>query len=269
MFGGLTFLIPLAIGLPVCYYLLGYSLETSLLTAGMFSTHTLVAYPIASRLGIVKHESVALTVGGTIITDTAVLLLLPVITASAQGHSSWEIWKGLLISAPFFLVIVLFGVPRFARWFLKSAGSEPYAQYIFVLATVFFVAFLSELAGLEPIIGAFAAGLALNRLIPHTSPLMNRIEFVGNALFIPIFLISVGMIINLGVLTQGPKALIVAAALTTVALAGKWVAAGVTSWVFGYSSAERQLIFGLSSSHAAAALTSGYSTGVVTSLMRL
>ncbi|MBK7476715.1 MAG: cation:proton antiporter [Haliscomenobacter sp.] len=254
VFGGLTFLIPLAIGLPVCYYLLGYSFETSLLTAGMFSTHTLVAYPIASRLGIVKHESVALTVGGTIITDTAVLLLLPVITASAQGHSSLEVWKGLMISAPIFLLVVLFAVPRFSRWFLKSAGSEPYSQYVFVLATVFFVAFLSELAGLEPIIGAFAAGLALNRLIPHTSPLMNRVEFVGNALFIPIFLISVGMIINLDVLTQGPKALIVATALTAVALAGKWLAAGVTSWVFGYSSAERQLIFGLSSSHAAATL---------------
>lgn len=254
VFGALTFILPLVIGFPVCYYLLGYGFYTSLLTASMFSTHTLVAYPIASRLGINRHESVALTVGGTIITDTAVLLMLPLIAASAKGGSNQEVWLRLAITCPVFLGVVVYLVPRFSRWFLKSAGSEPYAQYIFVLSTVFFIAFMAELSGLEPIIGAFAAGLALNRLIPHTSTLMNRIEFVGNALFIPIFLISVGMIVDLAVLTKGPQALIVAAVLTVVALVGKWVAAWTTGLIFKYSHAERNLIFGLSSSHAAATL---------------
>lgn len=254
IFGMLTFLFPLSIGFPVCYYLLGYGFETSLLTAGMFSTHTLVAYPIVSRLGIVKHESVTLTVGGTIITDTAVLLLFPVITASAYGRSGLEVWTSMLISGPVFLLFAFYLAPKAANWFFKSAGSDPYAQYIFVLSVVFLTAFLSELAGLEPIIGAFAAGLALNRLIPHTSALMNRIEFVGNALFIPFFLISVGMIINLDILTRGPQALIVAGVLTVVALFGKWIAAWLTALIFKYSRAERNLIFGLSSSHAAATL---------------
>lgn len=266
VFGGLTFFLPLVIGFPVCYYVLGYGFYTSLLTAGMFSTHTLVAYPIASRLGIIQHEGVAITVGGTIITDTAVLLLLPVITASAQGVSVEDVWLRLLITCSVFLVVVIFFVPRFARWFLKSAGSEPYAQYVFVLSIVFFVAFLAELSGLEPIIGAFAAGMALNKLIPHTSTLMNRIEFVGNALFIPFFLISVGMIINLEVITHGSHAIIVALVLTFVALFGKWAAAWMTGTIFNYSKAERGLIFGLSSSHAAATLAIilvGFRIGVI------
>ena len=101
-------------------------------------------------------------------------------------------------------------IPPFARWFFNRLESEHYSHYIFVLSIVFFAAFLSQVAGVEPIIGAFAAGLALNRLIPHSSALMNRIEFIGNALFIPFFLISVGMIVDIRVLLTGPTAWIVA-----------------------------------------------------------
>lgn len=256
-FGVLVFLLPQLIGFPVLYYGLHYSFYTSLLTASMLATYTLVTYPIVSRLGIVRHQSVAVVVGGLIITDTSVLLMLPVITASAQGGSSQEVWTRLLITCPIFLLVAVFVIPRFARWFLKSAGSEPYAQYIFVLSVVFFVAFMAELAGLEPIIGAFTAGLSLNRLIPHTSTLMNRIEFVGNALFIPFFLISVGMIINLDVLMQGSGALLVAVSLIGLSLAGKWIAAWITAWVFRFSRAEQGLIFGLSSAKAAATLAMG------------
>jgi len=131
---------------------------------------------------------------------------------------------------------------------------------------VFFAAFLSEVAGLEPIIGAFAAGMALNSLIPHTSSLMNRLEFVGNSLFIPFFLISVGMLINFQVITQGPYAIIIAVTLTVVALIGKYLAAWVTAAIFRYSKAYRNLIFGLSSSHAAATIAVimvGFRLGIV------
>jgi Kef-type K+ transport system membrane component KefB len=254
VFGLLTFILPISIGFPVCYYLLDYAFNASLLTASMFATHTLIAYPIVSRLGISKNEAVAVTVGGTIFTDTAVLVVLAVISGSAAGGSTNQLWMRLGISFAIFLLLVVFAVPRIAAWFFKRLEDEKNAHFIFVLSIVFICAFIAELSGLEPIIGAFAAGLTLNRLIPHTSSLMNRIEFVGNSLFIPFFLISVGMLIDVRVLTHGPQALIVAAALTIVALTGKWLAARLTSIIFRYTRAQRKLIFGLSSAHAAATL---------------
>lgn len=254
LFGVLTFILPLSIGYPVCHYLLGYEVSTSLLIASMFSTHTLVAYPIVSRLGIVRNEAVAITVGGTILTDTAVLLLLAIITGLATGGLNQEFWARISISLAVFLVVVVFVVPRLSAWFFKKLESEKNSHFIFVLSMVFFSAFMAEMAGLEPIIGAFAAGLALNRLIPHTSPLMNRIEFVGNSLFIPFFLISVGMIIDTSVLLKGPEALMIALVLTTVAISTKWLAAWITGALVRYNAGQRNLIFGLSSSHAAATL---------------
>lgn len=265
-FGALTFFVPILLGIPVCYYFLGFSLTTSILIASMFATHTLVAYPIASRLGIIKSEAVAIAVGGTIITDTAVLLILTLITGSVNGELNAEFWIRLVISISIFIAIVFLLFPPMASWFFKNLEAEKTSQYIFVLAMVFLSAFLSQLAGVEPIIGAFMAGLALNRLIPHTSPLMNRIEFVGNALFIPFFLISVGMLVDLRVLLKGPEALIVAGTLTTVALGGKWLAAFFTQKIFGYTRNQRDVIFGLSSAHAAATLAVilvGFKIGLV------
>src|SRR5690606_10934350 len=141
-----------------------------------------------------------------------------------------------------------------AKWFFRKVESEKTTHYIFVLSTVFFAAFLAEIAGLEPIIGAFMAGLALNRLIPHSSALMNRIEFIGNSIFIPFFLISVGMIVDISVLLQGPTAIIIALTLIAISVSGKWSAAFLTQKIFRYTGAQRQLIYGLSGSHAAAAL---------------
>lgn len=266
LFGFFTFILPLAIGYPLCHYLLGYNVYTSLMTAGMFATHTLVAYPIVNRLGITKQEPVAIAVGGTIFTDTAVLVLLPIVLALAAGSFSHALWIRLLIGFLFFSFMVAVVVPRVSRWFFRTLEGEKYSHFIYVLAVVFFCAFLAELIGLEPIIGAFGAGLALNRLIPHTSPLMNRIEFAGNSLFIPFFLISVGMIIDLEVVTKNFNALTIAGVLTVAALAGKWLAAYVTSAVFRYNSTQRNLIFGLSSAHAAATLAIiliGYEAGII------
>lgn len=266
IFGLFTFIFPISIGLPVCYYLLGYEFNTSLLIASMFATHTLIAYPIVNRLGIAKNQAVAITVGGTILTDTAVLVILAIISGTATGEASSELWTRLVISILVFSGIVYFGIPRIASWFFRRLEDEKNAHFIFVLLVVFLTAFIAELAGLEPIIGAFAAGLSLNRLIPHTSSLMNRIEFVGNALFIPFFLISVGMLIDFRVLTSGPQALLVALVLTVVALAGKWIAAQLTGRIFKYSKEQNNLIFGLSSAHAAATLAVilvGYNLGLI------
>ncbi|MRX68718.1 transporter, CPA2 family [Flavobacterium resistens] len=254
LFGFFTFIIPLSIGFPVCYYLLQYGFNASFLTASMFATHTLVAYPIVSKLGIAKNQAVAITVGGTILTDTAVLIILAVIMGSSQGSLNQAFWIKLTVSLAIFSAIMFLVIPRIAKWFFKKLESEKHAHYIFVLSVVFFAAFLAEVAGVEPIIGAFVAGLALNPLIPHSSALMNRIEFIGNSLFIPFFLISVGMLVDVSVILSGPTALIVAATLSVVAIFGKWTAAFFTQIVFRYTKTERQLIFGLSSAHAAATL---------------
>jgi Kef-type K+ transport system membrane component KefB len=254
LFGILTFTIPISIGFPVCYYLLNYGLNASFLTASMFATHTLVAYPIVSKMGISKNQAVAITVGGTILTDTAVLIILAIVMGHSQGTLDQDFWIRLGISLTIFSAIIFLLIPVIARWFFRKLESEKHSHYIFVLSIVFFSAFLAKVAGIEPIVGAFAAGLALNRLIPNSSALMNRIEFIGNSLFIPFFLISVGMLVDVRVIFNGPMALIIAATLTIVALFGKWVAALFTQLIFRYSAAQRQLIFGLSSSHAAATI---------------
>lgn len=254
LFGFYTFFIPIIIGFPVCYYILGYDLFPSILIASMFATHTLVTYPIVNRYGISKNEAVAIAIGGTILTDTAVLIILAVITGASQGEINQQFWVTLGISFLVFLFIMFGVIPRIAKWFFQRFQTEKTGDYIFVLTVVFFSAFVAEMASLEPIIGAFAAGLALNKLIPHSSALMNRIEFIGNAIFIPFFLISVGMIVDVSVLAKGPTALIVAGVLTLVSVSGKFLAATATQLTFKYSKSQRNVIFGLSNAHAAATL---------------
>ncbi len=266
LFGFLTFTIPISIGFPVCHYLLGFDFNASLLTSSMFATHTLVTYPIVSKLGLSKNAAVAITVGGTILTDTAVLIILAIILGSHNGGLTQEFWIRLGISLVLFSAFMFLVIPRIAKWFFRKLESEKHSHYIFVLSVVFFSAFLAEIAGLESIIGAFVAGLALNKLIPHSSALMNRIEFIGNSLFIPFFLISVGMIVDINVILSGPMALIIAGTLTIVAIFGKWAAAFFTQIIFRFSKGQRKLIFGLSSAHAAATLAIilvGYKAGIV------
>lgn len=253
-FGILTFIIPITLGFPICYYGLKLGFMASLLTSSMFATHTLVAFPIVSKYGLTKRPSVAISIGGTILTDTAVLIILAVISSSTTGSLNQEFWFRLISSLLIFSLILFFLIPKIARWFFSKLESEKSSHYIFVLSIVFFSAFLAEMAGVEHIIGAFVAGLVLNKLIPHTSALMNRIEFIGNALFIPFFLISVGMVVDLKVLFHGYWALTIAVVLTTFAIFSKWFAALLLQVIFKMSTAERQIIFGLSTAHAAATL---------------
>ncbi|MCC9165366.1 cation:proton antiporter [Pontibacter harenae] len=266
IFGAFTFSIPMLLGVVVSIYVLNLSMISSVLLASMFASHTLLAYPIASRLGVTKNRAVNITVGGTIITDTLALLVLAVITKASTGELDTQFWIQLGISLAIFSFIVLWVFPRVTRWFFKSYETDGVAHYIFVLAMVFLSAFLAELAGIEPIIGSFVAGLALNPLIPHTSPLMNRIEFVGNALFIPFFLIGVGMLVDLRVLFNGPEALLVAGAMVVVATSAKWLAAFITQKVLRFSNTEGLLMFGLSNAQAAATLAAvliGYRIGLL------
>jgi Kef-type K+ transport system membrane component KefB len=265
VFGAFTFIIPQMVGTWVGIYVLGFSLVSSILLASMFASHTLLAYPIVRRLGIVRLEAVAVTVGGTMITGTAALLILAVIAGAHQGELTILLGLRLLVLSVALVFAVLYLFPRLATWFFKYGQMDGVLQYIFVMALVFAAALLAELSGLDAIIGAFLAGLALNRLVPGTSPLMNRIEFVGNALFIPFFLLSVGMLVDVRLLFQEPQALYVAAVMIVVATGCKWLAALVTQKVLGYSATERNLIFGLSNAQAAATLAAvaiGYNIGL-------
>lgn len=252
-FGIVTFLFPMTLGFLAAFYLLKFSLLSSLLLGAMFSSHTLLAYPIASKYGISRIRSVTLTIGGTIITDILALLVLATVTGMTRGDISTAFWLRLGISTLVFGAIIFFIYPLIARWFFKNF-EEPVSQYIFVLAMVFLGAFLAQVAGLEPIIGAFIAGLSLNPFIPHSSPLMNRIEFVGNAFFIPFFLISVGMLVDFRVLFRGYNALLVAGLMVVIAIVAKYIAAFVTQKTFRLSGQERQMIFGLSTARVGATL---------------
>jgi Kef-type K+ transport system membrane component KefB len=254
VFGILTFIIPMIFGYPICYYLLGLDFNASLLISSMFATHTLVAYPIVSGFGISKKLPVAISVGGTILTDTAVLIIFAIILGNHYGSLNGEFWLKLIVSLLIFSVIMFAIIPKIARWFFQKLDSEKHAHFIFVLSILFLSAFLAEASGLESIIGAFVAGLALNKLIPHSSALMNRIEYIGNSLFIPFFLISVGMIVDISVLLNGYMAITVALTLTASALLGKYFAAKIIQYTFKFTKYQGNLIFGLTSAHAAATL---------------
>ena len=202
VFGLFTFAMPMLLGVSTAYFLLKFDLPSSIILSCIFASHTLLAYPIASKYGISRIRSVTLTIGGTIITDLLALLMLAVVVGMTKGDMDSTFWMQLSISTLIFGTVVLYGFPFITRWFFKKFDDHV-SQYIFVLAMVFLGSFLAEVAGLEAIIGAFLAGLALNKFIPHTSALMNRIEFVGNAFFIPFFLISVGMLVDFRVIFKG------------------------------------------------------------------
>ena len=265
LFGMLTFLIPMALGTIAGYWLLELSVMSSVLLASMFASHTLIAYPILSKLGVTKNRAVNISVGGTMITDTLALLVLAVIVGMNAGVVDTAFWTKLSVSMVLFGLTVVFVFPVIARWFLKRFD-DSVSQYIFVLVMVFLGAVLAELAGIEAIVGAFLSGLALNRLIPSTSSLMNRIEFVGNAVFIPFFLIGVGMLVDYKAFFKDFETIKVAAVMTVVATVAKYAAAWLTQKSLGFSADERRIIFGLSNAQAAATLAAvlvGFNVGLL------
>ncbi len=252
-FGGYTFVIPFVIGISAAHFILHYNWLTSFLFASIFSSHTLISYPIVSKLGVVKNRAVNVTVGGTVITDILALLVLAIVVGMTTGEVNAAFWTQLSVGIVLFAAVVLFGFPIIARWFFKKVDDK-ISQYIFVLVMIYLAALLAEVAGVEAIIGAFLAGLALNKLIPHTSSLMNRVEFVGNAIFIPFFLISVGMLIDFTVFFKDLETIKVAFLMITISIGGKYLASIATQKSFSYTKPEGGIIFGLSSASAAATL---------------
>jgi Kef-type K+ transport system membrane component KefB len=253
LFGLYTFLLPMTLGTLSGVYLLNFSLASSILLASMFASHTLLAYPILSKLGVTKNRAVNIAVGGTVITDTLALLVLAIIVGMSLGEVNAFFWTKLTVSIIIFGVIIIILFPIIGHWFFKRYD-DSVSQYIFVLMMVFLGAVLAELAGIEAIIGAFLSGLALNRLIPSTSPLMNRVSFVGNAIFIPFFLIGVGMLVDYRTFIQGYEAIKVAFVMTAVSTIAKYGASWLTQKSLRLTIDERRIIFGLSNAQAAATL---------------
>ena len=249
VFGVLTFFIPFSIGMWVGMSFLKFSVGTSMLLSSIFASHTLVAYPIVGRYGMSRHVSVSISIGGTMFALTVALFVSGIYKGELDSGS----WIWFIVKCVGYCAFVFLVFPKFARWFFRKY-EDNVMQYIFVLALVFLSAALAELAGMEGIFGAFLAGLVLNRLIPHVSPLMNRTEFVGNALFIPYFLIGVGMLINLGALFSGGDTIKVVVVMLVVATVTKWIAAWITQLIYRMSKSSRQMMFGLSNAHAAGAL---------------
>ncbi len=252
-FGLLTFGLPMLVGTLANWSLLGYGLVAAVLMAAMYASHTLLAYPIVMRFGHTQRRSVNLAVGGTIVADTLTLLVLAVIGGMFKEgvHGPYWLWLVLKVIALGILIVITF--PRLCRWFFRKVD-DGVVQYIFVLLLVFLGAGLMETVGMEGILGAFLVGIVLNRTIPASSPLMSHIEFVGNALFIPYFLIGVGMIINLRVIFGSLHGFGVALGMVVIATFCKWLAARTGQAVFHLRRADGHLLFGLTGARAAATL---------------
>ncbi len=254
VFGILTFAIPLILGILSGLYILDFSFASSVLLASIYGSHTLLTYPIVSRYALSHQRSVTVTIGGTAVAVALSLLVLAMVDGMFQGGNSASYWILLAVKVTIITLLICWLLPRIARWFFRKYD-DSVSHYVFVLAVLFMGGGLMELAGMEGILGAFLVGLVLNPLIPRVSPLMNRIEFVGNAIFIPYFLIGVGMIIDLGALFGSWGAWKVAGVMTFIAALSKWLAAFATQKIYKMTSTERLMMFGLSNAKAVVTLT--------------
>jgi Kef-type K+ transport system membrane component KefB/phage gp36-like protein len=265
-FGLYTFLVPMILGTVSAVFLLHFDLMTSVLLASMYASHTLLAYPVVSRFGLTRSPAVIITVAGTIVTVLGALLVLAgVVSIHTEGAFNWSFLWRLAGSMSLYWVGVVYVYPRLTRWFFKKYN-DSVAQFIYILALVLLASWVAQMIGLESVLGAFFAGLVLNRYIPNLSPLMNRIEFVGNAIFIPYFLIGVGMLINIKVVASSWQTLYVAAVMSAVATLCKWIAAWLTQKTFKMTAVDRSMMFGLSNAQAAATLAAvmiGYQIGLL------
>lgn len=253
IFGLATFLVPMILGTGAMMAI-GYGLLPAILVASCFASHTLLALPIASKLGIMRSQVMTTTLGGTLITNILALLVLAVVVRAHQGSLTLQFWLTLIPSLIVYTFLTLWGLPRLGRWFFQRFGHDEGAEFTFVLATLFVVSYGAELIQIEPIIGAFLAGVAITQLIPHLSPLMNRIQFIGNTLFVPFFLISVGMLVNPLILVQEPQAILVSVVMVVAAIVAKFIPAWGVGKIFGFDFNNIMVMFGLSVAQAASTL---------------
>ncbi|WP_335343091.1 cation:proton antiporter [Halomontanus rarus] len=246
VFGILSFLVPQGVGTLFGMWVLGFSLPTASLFAAIFASHTLLAYPVAHQLGIVRNDAITATIGGTVLADVLALIVLVIVVASTEASLDWQFWVEIVAGMTLLFAGIWYLVPWLGRRFFRSLAEESYFEFLFVMAALFVAAFFAEVVGVEPIIGALVAGLALNRLIPDRSPLMNRIQFVGNALFIPFFFLSIGLLVDVTVIVGGRESILIAVSLVGLTLVTKFAAAWATGLLFGYADDQIFSVFGLS-----------------------
>lgn len=256
-FTALTFLAPMVLG-TIGGFLVGYSTPGAILLGSVFASYTLVAYPIVRNLGLAANPAVAATVGATVLTDTLALVILAFISGSTAGDVGGielilQVVLGLAI-----LVAVTFGIlPILARWFFSTIGTARTLRYVFMLGALLAAGVVAEVVGIEGIVGAFFCGLALNRLVPNEGEFMERIEFFGSALLIPAFLVSIGTVIDPQVLVD-PGTLGLAAVFIVACIGGKLLAAVLCKPLFGFTTPETGVVFGLSVAQAAATLAATF-----------
>ncbi|MDE6095587.1 MAG: cation:proton antiporter [Muribaculaceae bacterium] len=265
-FGLITFIIPMAAGIIGCRLAFGASWGTSVLVASMYASHTLISYPIVSKFGLQNANAAVVAVCATIVTVMLALLTLAGVVDSTSGGLSLRRFCVLFTLLACYAAVVGFSFKYATKYFFRKFSDEV-SQYIYILAMVFIASLAAQLIGLEAILGAFYAGLVLNRFIPARSGLMGRIKFVGNAIFIPYFLIGVGMLINIHVIFKSWNVGWVALNMVLVAMGSKWLSAYVGAKVFGFGSTDRNIMFGLTSGKAAATIAAtmiGFSHGLLT-----
>lgn len=266
VFGFATFIVPMILGTTAFMFILDYDFLPSLLVASCFASHTLLSLPIVMKRGISRTSVITTTLGGTLIVNLAALLVLAVIVKANQGELTLGFWLFLIPALSIYTFLTLWGIPLLGRWFFRRFGHDEGAEFTFVVATLFVVSYCARLIEVEPIIGAFLAGIGIRPLIPSLSPLMNRIQFIGNTLFVPFFLISVGMLVNPKDVISDPKSLMVSGVMIILSLVAKFIPAWGVGKLFQFSFPAIMVMFGLSVAQAAstlAAITVGFNIDLV------
>jgi Kef-type K+ transport system membrane component KefB/nucleotide-binding universal stress UspA family protein len=251
-FGSLTFSIPLIAG-AIIGRLFDFSWNSSILLGSLLSSHTLMTYPIVSRLGVVRNEAVTVTIGGTIFTDIGALIVLAICVGVSKGNFTGFNLFLLLGSLAIYTVVVLFGFDRAGREFFRRSGTDEGNQFLFVLLAVFLAAFGAQLIGIEKIVGAFLAGLAVNDVLGESS-VKEKVVFVGSVLFIPIFFVDIGLLINIPAFISSLASIWLSLSIVIGLIASKFLAAFLTKLLYRYSWNETLTIWSMSLPQVAATL---------------
>jgi Kef-type K+ transport system membrane component KefB len=253
VYGVITFIFPQGLGI-LLGLALGYNFASSILLGSLFASHTLIAFPILTQLGLVKNEAVAVTIGATIVTNILALLILAGVAQTATGDVSALFLLQLVILLIIYSLIILIIVPRIGRWFFRRFAGGISLEVQFVLLVIFLAAFFAEAIGMEAIVGAFLAGFAVNATLPRHSLAMTRVLFIGESFFIPIFLLNIGMLLNVGIFFTDGRALLIGAGMVVAVYVTKYIAAWITAKIYDYNHNEVMVMWGLSQAQAASTL---------------
>ncbi|MCC5947605.1 MAG: cation:proton antiporter [Nitriliruptoraceae bacterium] len=253
VFGVATLVLPMVIVTGVCLWL-EIDLLAAIIIGSAFTSHTLLSYQAVDRYDLTRNRAVTATLGATLICTVAALLILAVAAAAASGDVGPIFWIAFLLGLTGYLALMLIGVPRFTRWFFTGLGQDRQIRLTFLLSGMGLAAVLAGAVGIEPIVGAFLAGLAFNRFVPLGTIIEDRVRVLGRSVFIPAFLISTGMILDPVSLVADPRTLVLGGAFVVAEVVSKWLAADISGRIMGVSGPERGLMFSLSVGQAAGAL---------------